>query len=110
MINQTGDHLRVFKDFVAQQEKISVKICVLHLSSWKLILFELFDRSHTDVAERVFLTSLSLVSFQVPRNPYMFIAIICMLYIKSKGVVGQDSYRNVFKMGLNVAAFRISLH
>lgn len=110
MINQTEDHLQAFKDFVEQQEKISVKICVLHLSSWKLTLFELFDRSHANVAERTFLTSLSLVSFQVPRNTHMFITIIYMHYIKSKGPIGQDSYRNVFNMGLNEAAFSISPH
>lgn len=79
MINQTEDHLQVFKDFLAQQEKISVKICVLQLSFWELVLFELFDRRDAEVTERVFLTSLSLVSFQVPRNIYMFIAFRCFI-------------------------------
>lgn len=72
-------------------------------------MYELFGRNHANVAERVFLTSLSLISLQIPRNTYMFIVIIYILYIKSKGPVGQDSYRNVFRMGLNVAAFNVSL-
>lgn len=93
MLNQTEDHLQVFRDLVAQQEKISVKISVLYLSFWKLVLFELFNRIRANAAERVFLTSLSLVSFQVPRNTYMFIAIMYMLYMKRKGPIGQHSYR-----------------
>lgn len=90
----------MFKDFVAQREKISVQICVLQLSFWKPFLFEIFDRG-AKVAERVFLASLSIASFQVPRNMYMFTAIICMQYIKSKGHVGKLCYRNVLRMGLN---------
>lgn len=102
--------MQIFKDFVAQQEKISVEICVLHLSFWKLVLYEFFGRSHANVTERVFLTSLSLVSLQIPRNTYMFTAIIYILFLKSKGSIGQDSFRNVFRMGLNLAAFSVSLH
>lgn len=91
----------MFKDFVVQRDKISVKICVLHLSFQKPFLFELFDRGDVKVAERVFLASLSIASFQVLRNMYMFIAIIYMQYIKSKGRVGKHCDRNVLRLGLN---------
>lgn len=82
LINQAGDHLQVFKGFTAQRDKISVKICVLQLSFQKLLLFERFDRDDAKVAGRVFLASLSIVLFQVPRNIHMFIVIIYMQYIK----------------------------
>lgn len=74
--------MQVLKDFVAQQEKISVKICVLQLSFQKPFSFEHFGGGDAKVAERVFLASLSIVSFQLLRNMYMFITIICMPYIK----------------------------
>ena len=72
----------MFKGFTAQRDKINVKICVLQLSFQKLLLFEHFDRGDAKVAERVFLASLSIVLFQVPRNIHVFIVIIYMQYIK----------------------------
>lgn len=74
-------------------------MCVANILLESLFVWA-FYRDDAKEVERVLVSSLSIVLFHVPRKMYMFIAIICMQYIKSKGHVGK-CYGNVLRMGLD---------